>query len=67
MAGGNLALQREMYMKLSPVAGVCAILFALGWQANALAGETLFIDGHIYTGNPRAPWASALSVSGRRH
>jgi predicted amidohydrolase YtcJ len=53
-----------MYMKLSPTVGVCAILIALGWQANALAADTLLIHGHIYTGNPRAPWASALSVSG---
>jgi predicted amidohydrolase YtcJ len=53
-----------MYMKLSPQAGVCAMLIALGWQADALAGDTLLIHGHIYTGNPRAPWASALSVSG---
>ncbi len=51
-------------MKLSPTVGVCAILIALGWQPNALAAETLLIHGHIYTGNPRAPWASALSVSG---
>jgi hypothetical protein len=53
-----------MYMKLSPQAGVCAMLIALGWQADALARDTLLIHGHIYTGNPRAPWASALSVSG---
>jgi predicted amidohydrolase YtcJ len=55
-----------MYMKLSPLAGVCTTLIALGWQANALAGDTLLVHGHIYTGNPRAPWASALSVSGTR-
>jgi hypothetical protein len=36
-------------MKLSPLVGVCATLIALGWQANALAGETLLIHGHIYT------------------
>ena len=51
-------------MELSPTVGVCAILIALGWQPNALAADTLLIHGHIYTGNPRAPWASALSVSG---
>jgi predicted amidohydrolase YtcJ len=32
----------------------------------AFAGETLLIHGHIYTGNPQAPWASALSVKGSR-
>jgi predicted amidohydrolase YtcJ len=46
--------------------GVCAMLIALGWQGPALAGDTLLIHGHIYTGNPQAPWASALSVSGTR-
>jgi predicted amidohydrolase YtcJ len=43
---------------------ICTMLIALGWQANALAGDTLLIHGHIYTGNPKAPWVSALSVSG---
>jgi predicted amidohydrolase YtcJ len=53
-------------MQLSRVVGVCAMLIALVWQNSALAGDTLLIHGHIYTGNPRAPWASALSVSGAR-
>src|SRR5260221_12740469 len=51
-------------MKLASQVGVCAMLIALTWQSKALAGDTLLIHGHIYTGNPRAPWASALSVSG---
>jgi predicted amidohydrolase YtcJ len=42
------------------------MLIALSWQASALAGETLLIHGHIYTGNPQAPWASALSIAGSR-
>jgi predicted amidohydrolase YtcJ len=53
-------------LKLAPQFGVFAILTALGWQADALAGDILLIHGHIYTGNPRTPWASALSVSGTR-
>jgi predicted amidohydrolase YtcJ len=43
-----------------------ALLIAWGWQANAAAGDTLLIHGHIYTGNPQALWASALSVNGTR-
>jgi predicted amidohydrolase YtcJ len=43
-----------------------AILAALSWQEPAHAGDTLLIHGHIYTGDPKAPWASALSVSGAR-
>src|SRR5450432_4177437 len=52
-------------MKMTRV-GACATLLALGWHCTALAGDTLLIKGHIYTGNARAPWASALSVSGPR-
>lgn len=53
-------------MKLTRRAGIFAMLITLGWQGPALAGETLLIHGHIYTGNPKALWASALSVSGTR-
>jgi hypothetical protein len=53
-------------MNLGRQVGVYAMLIALGWQGPALAGDTLLIHGHIYTGNPQAPWASALSVSGTR-
>jgi predicted amidohydrolase YtcJ len=37
---------------------------ALLWHGSALAADTLLLHGHIYTGNPRAPWASALAVKG---
>lgn len=30
------------------------------------AGDTLLVHGHIYTGNPKAPWAQALAISGTR-
>jgi predicted amidohydrolase YtcJ len=53
-------------MKLTRQTGICAMLITLGWQGPAFAGDTLLVHGHIYTGNPRAPWASALSVSGTR-
>ena len=46
--------------------GVCAALIALGLVGPALAGDTLLIHGHIFTGNAAAPWASAVSVSGSR-
>jgi predicted amidohydrolase YtcJ len=51
-------------MQLTRQMGVCAMLIALGWQCPVLAGDTLLVHGHIYTGNPEAPWATALSVSG---
>ena len=53
-------------MKLTRHTASCAMLITLGWQGPALAGDTLLVHGHIYTGNPRVPWASALSVSGTR-
>src|SRR6202166_3932652 len=53
-------------MKPSPRMAIGAMLIACGWQADAIAGDTLLIHGHIYTGNPQAPWAAALAVSGTR-
>jgi predicted amidohydrolase YtcJ len=41
-----------------------AALIGLAWQGTASAGETLLVHGHIYTGNPRSPWAAALAVKG---
>src|SRR5262249_3186513 len=31
-----------------------------------LASDTILIHGHIYTGNPGAPWVQALAISGTR-
>jgi hypothetical protein len=38
----------------------------LGWHGAALAADTLLIHGHIFTGNAKAAWASALAISGTR-
>jgi predicted amidohydrolase YtcJ len=53
-------------MKLTCKARLCIMMAALGWQAVAFAGDTVFIHGHIYTGNPKGPWAAALAVKGTR-
>jgi len=53
-------------MKMTWRAGVCATVMILGSRGAALAGDTLFVHGHIYTGNPRAPWATALAVRASR-
>ena len=53
-------------MKLTRWIAAYAITMALGWQAEALAADTLLIHGHIYTGNPQAQWATALAVNGTR-
>ena len=42
------------------------LLIALLLPITAHGSDTLLIHGHIYTGNPRAPWAQALAVTGTR-
>jgi len=39
---------------------------ALGFVPSAAATDSILLHGHIYTGNPKAPWAQALAVSGTR-
>ena len=45
---------------------ICSVLSMLFLPAMHLAADTLLIHGHIYTGNPKAPWAQALAVTGTR-
>jgi predicted amidohydrolase YtcJ len=40
----------------------CAVILAQGVSAS----ELLLVHGHIYTANPRAPWAQALAITGSR-
>jgi predicted amidohydrolase YtcJ len=47
-------------------AAVYVMMILLFSQARSLAADTLLIHGHIVTGNPKAPWAAALAVSGAR-
>jgi len=35
-------------------------------EATTSVSDTLLIHGHIYTGNPKAPWAKALAITGTR-
>jgi hypothetical protein len=53
-------------MRITRLAPHFAVMATLAWQSTAIAGETLLIHGHIYTGNPRTPWATALAVKGPR-
>jgi hypothetical protein len=46
--------------------GACAFFIGCAWQGAAIASDTLLIHGHIYTGNARAPWASAIAVKDTR-
>ena len=45
--------------------GLCAFV-ATHFSPPALAGDTLLIHGHIYTGDEKAPWAQALAITGTR-
>lgn len=42
------------------------VLAALIAPGILLASDTILIHGHIYTGNPKAPWAQALAVTGTK-
>jgi len=41
---------------------LCLVLIAS--PASIFATDTILIHGHIYTGNPKEPWAQALAISG---
>jgi len=45
---------------------LCAVLAAFALPGTAFGSDTLLVHGHIYTGNPKAPWAQALAVTGTR-
>jgi len=47
-------------------AGVCAVVLGFGWPGGAIASDMLLVHGHIYTGNPAAPWATALAIKDTR-
>ena len=47
-------------------ARILASLSALLLTAPLFASDTIVIHGHIYTANPRAPWAEALAITGGR-
>ena len=46
---------------------VVSFWIAFFFSAATLFGsDTVLIHGHIYTGNPKAPWAQALAITGSR-
>jgi predicted amidohydrolase YtcJ len=46
---------------------VSIVTVAIFLSASALfASDTVLSHGHIYTGNPKAPWAQALAITGTR-
>ncbi|HEY3926867.1 MAG TPA: amidohydrolase [Candidatus Koribacter sp.] len=51
-----------MKMRWSFVNACCVLVIS----SCAFAADTLLIHGHIYTGNPKAPWVQALAIAGSR-
>ena len=45
---------------------ILCIAIAVVFPAAVLASDTILVHGHIYTGNPKAPWVQALAISGTR-
>jgi predicted amidohydrolase YtcJ len=44
-----------------------SVAAAIFFSGSLLFGsDTVLIHGHIYTGNPKAPWAQALAITGTR-
>ena len=48
------------------IARWCAVLASCALAGTAFGSDTLLVHGHIYTGNPKAPWAQALAITGTR-
>ena len=46
--------------------GTVVALLALWSASPSFASDVLLVHGHIYTENPKAPWAQALAVTGTR-
>jgi len=45
---------------------VCSTLLVCVVPSLLFAADTLLVHGHIYTGNPKAPWVQAMAVTGTR-
>src|SRR5215831_4412440 len=45
---------------------VCAALAMLLVPSCLFAADKVLVHGHIYTGNPKVPWAQALAITGTR-
>lgn len=56
----------RMRLSRRAVIVIVAIVMTLFLPASLLASDMILLNGHIYTGNPKAPWAQALSITGTR-
>jgi predicted amidohydrolase YtcJ len=45
---------------------IALTIIAQAVTAQAMASDTVLINGHIYTAHPAAPWAQAIAITGSR-
>ena len=45
---------------------VLSLALSLLSIASASAADTILLHGHVYTGNPKAPWAQAMAIAATR-
>ena len=53
--------RREMMNAFLEFAGLCAAVAAFLLQPVLLGSDTLLAHGHIYSGDPKAPWVQVRS------
>src|SRR5579863_364671 len=57
---------RRSMRALSHTITSCVTAIILFSASALFASDTILLHGHIYTGNPKAPWAQALAITGTR-
>src|SRR5205807_5250266 len=60
--GERIMLARRLVVSLGVRSWIAAVIFF--FASTLFASDTVLIHGHIYTGNPKAPWAQALAITG---
>jgi predicted amidohydrolase YtcJ len=46
--------------------GFCLAVMLLASQPDRAASNLVWVNGHIYTANPKAPWAEGIAINGAR-
>jgi predicted amidohydrolase YtcJ len=49
-----------------PIVTACLAVAIFFSGSMLFSSDTVLLHGHIYTGNPKAPWAQALAITGTR-
>ncbi len=51
---------------LRPAHFALGLALSVAFVTPAFAADAILLHGHIYTGNPKAPWAQAMAITGTR-